>query len=104
VPCFTPVRSLEFNGIDGAFVKILKRDYVRLNPRRDLAAVMAALDFWFEDSNEMHPALHPLGMRSPRQFHQGAPTRRMYRLIGQLQHIPPLRSLQRESWSSEALS
>ena len=49
VPCFTPVRSPESNGIAEAFVKTFKRDYVRLNPRPDAAAVMAALDRWFED-------------------------------------------------------
>jgi putative transposase len=67
VPCFTPVRSPESNGIAEAFVKTFKRDYVRLNPRFDAAAVMAALDAWFEDYNEMHPH-RALGMRSPRQF------------------------------------
>jgi putative transposase len=67
VPCFTPVRSPESNGIAEAFVKTFKRDYVRLNPRPDPAAVMAALDSWFEDYNEMHPH-RALGMRSPRQF------------------------------------
>jgi putative transposase len=33
VPCFTPVRSPESNGIAEAFVKTFKRDYVRLNPQ-----------------------------------------------------------------------
>jgi transposase InsO family protein len=67
VPCFTPVRSPESNGIAEAFVKTFKRDYVQLNPRPDAAAVMAELDCWFEDYNEMHPH-RALGMRSPRQF------------------------------------
>ena len=67
MPCFTPVRSPESNGIAEAFVKTFKRDYVRLNPRPDAAAVMAELDRWFEDYNEMHPH-RALGMRSPRQF------------------------------------
>jgi putative transposase len=67
VPCFTPVRSPESNGIAEAFVKTFKRDYVRLNARPDAAAVMAELDRWFEDYNEMHPH-RALGMRSPRQF------------------------------------
>jgi putative transposase len=35
VPCFTPVRSPESNGIAEAFVKTFKRDYVRLNARPD---------------------------------------------------------------------
>ncbi|MCA3357414.1 MAG: DDE-type integrase/transposase/recombinase [Roseomonas sp.] len=33
VPCFTPVRSPESNGVCEAFVKTLKRDYARVNPR-----------------------------------------------------------------------
>lgn len=33
VPCFTPVRSPESNGISEAFVKTLKRDYARVQPR-----------------------------------------------------------------------
>jgi putative transposase len=37
VPCFTPVCSPESNGIAEAFVKTLKRDYVRLNARPDAA-------------------------------------------------------------------
>jgi transposase InsO family protein len=41
VPCFTPVRSPESNGIAEAFVKTFKRDYVRLNPRPDATTVMA---------------------------------------------------------------
>jgi putative transposase len=67
VPCFTPVRSPESNGIAEAFVKTFKRDYVRLNPRPDPLVVMAELDRWFEDYNEMHPH-RALGMCSPRQF------------------------------------
>jgi putative transposase len=67
MPCFTPVRSPESNGIAEAFVKTFKRDYVRLNPRPEAATVMAELNAWFEDYNEMHPH-RALGMRSPRQF------------------------------------
>ena len=33
VPCFTPVRSPESNGVSEAFVKTLKRDYARVQPR-----------------------------------------------------------------------
>jgi hypothetical protein len=35
--------------------------------RPDAAAVMAELDSWFEDYNEMHPH-RAIGMRCPRQF------------------------------------
>ena len=67
VPCFTPVRSPQSNGIAEAFVKTFKRDYVRLSARPDATALLAELDRWFEDYNEMHPH-RALGMRSPRQF------------------------------------
>jgi transposase InsO family protein len=40
VPCFTPVRSPESNGICEAFVKTLKRDYVRLSPLPDAPAAL----------------------------------------------------------------
>jgi putative transposase len=63
VPCFRPVRNPESNGIAEVFVKTFKRDYVLLHPQPDAAAVMAALDSWFEDYNEMHPH-RALGMRS----------------------------------------
>jgi transposase InsO family protein len=65
--CFTPVRSPQSNGIAEAFVKTFKRDYARLSARPDATAVLADLDRWFEDYNEMHPH-RALGMRSPRQF------------------------------------
>jgi hypothetical protein len=32
VPCFTPVRSPESNGVFEAFAKTLKRDYARMDP------------------------------------------------------------------------
>ena len=67
VACFTPVRSPESNGVCEALVKTFKRDYVRLSARPGATAVLAELDRWFEDYNEMHPH-RALGMRSPRQF------------------------------------
>lgn len=35
VPCFTPVKSPESNGMSEAFVKTFKRDYLRINPLPD---------------------------------------------------------------------
>jgi hypothetical protein len=55
VPCFTPVRSPESNGIAEAFVKTFKRDHVLVRPRPDTATMVAQLDSSFEDYNETHP-------------------------------------------------
>jgi putative transposase len=67
VPCFTPVRSPESNGVCEAFVKTFKRDYVRVNPRPDAISVLQQLPTWFEDYNTVHPH-SGLRMRSPREF------------------------------------
>jgi transposase InsO family protein len=45
VPCFTPVRSPESNGIAEAFVKTFKRDYARIHRKRCCqAAALSAAD------------------------------------------------------------
>jgi len=67
VPCFTPVRSPESNGIAEAFVKTFKRDYVRVNLLPDALTVLRQLAGWFADYNDSHPH-SGLGMRSPREF------------------------------------
>jgi len=43
-PCTTPIESPQSNGIAEAFVKALKRDYPRVSPRPDTAAVLRQLD------------------------------------------------------------
>lgn len=70
VPCFTPVRSPESNGVSEAFVKTLKRDYARIQPRPDALTVLAQLPAWIDDYNECHPH-SGLRMRSPREFMRG---------------------------------
>lgn len=73
MPCFTPVRSPESNGISEAFVKTLKRDYARVQPRPDALTVLAQLPAWIEDYNTSHPH-SGLQMLSPREFiHQSQP-------------------------------
>lgn len=67
VPCFTPVRSPESNGMSEAFVKTFKRDYVYVHDRPDARTVLAQLDRWFDDYNESHPH-KGLKMKSPREF------------------------------------
>lgn len=66
VPCFTPVRSPESNGVCEAFVKTSKRDYARVNPRPDAIAVLQRIGAWFEDYNTVHPR-SGLRMRPPRE-------------------------------------
>jgi transposase InsO family protein len=67
VPCFTPVRSPESNGLCEAFVKTLKRDCARVNPRPDAISVLQQIPAWFEDYNTVHPH-SGLRMRSPPEF------------------------------------
>ena len=67
VPCFTPVRRPESNGVCEAFVKTMKRDHARVNPRPDAISVLQQLPAWFEDYNTVHPH-SGLRMRPPREF------------------------------------
>ena len=67
VPCFTPVRSPQSNGMAEAFVKTFKRDYVYVHDRPDAQTVLSQLSAWFEDYNESHPH-KGLQMKSPREF------------------------------------
>ena len=67
VPCRTPYRSPQSNGMAEAFVKTLKRDYVRVNPTPDAATVLAQLRTWFADYNLVHPH-SALQYRSPDEF------------------------------------
>jgi putative transposase len=50
-----------------AFVRTLKRDYVRVNPRPDAQSVINQLPGWFAHYNEVHPH-RALRYRSPREF------------------------------------
>ena len=47
--CFTPVKSPQSNGVSEAFVKTLKRDYVRVNPLPDAKTVSLLIGDWIED-------------------------------------------------------
>ncbi len=67
IPCFTPVKSPELNGMAEAFVKTLKRDYVRISPLPDADTVLRQIAGWIDDYNEIHPH-SALTMRSPREF------------------------------------
>jgi len=65
--CFTPVNSPQSNGMSEAFVKTLKRDYVRVNPLPDAQTVLSSIGDWIEDYNETHPH-SGLKWKSPREF------------------------------------
>lgn len=67
VPRTTPVNSPQSNGMAEAFVRTLKRDYVRVNPRPDARTVIEQLPGWLTHYNEVHPH-RALGYRSPREF------------------------------------
>ena len=67
VPCFTPVRSPESNGMSEAFVKTFKRDYVRVTPLPDAATALRLVPGWIADYNTVHPH-SALCYRSPAEF------------------------------------
>ena len=53
VPCFTPVKSPESNGMSEAFVKTFKRDYVRVNPLPDALAALRQIAGGINDLYEV---------------------------------------------------
>ena len=65
--CFTPVASPQSNGMSEAFVKTLKRDYVRVNSLPNAETVLNLIGEWIEDYNNNHPH-SGLRWRSPREF------------------------------------
>jgi putative transposase len=67
IPRTTPVSSPQSNGMAEAFVRTLKRDYVRVNPRPDAQSVIDQLPGWLAHYNEVHPH-RALRYRSPREF------------------------------------
>lgn len=50
-----------------AFVRTLKRDYVRMNLRPDARTVIEQLPGWLTHYNDVHPH-RALRYRSPREF------------------------------------
>jgi putative transposase len=67
MPKTTPLESPPSNGMAEAFVRTLKRDYVRVSPVPDAASVLRQLPLWLAHDNELHPH-RALGYRSPREF------------------------------------
>ena len=66
-PRTTPIESPQSNGVAEAFVRTIKRDYVRVSPRPDAETVMRQLPAWIAHYNEVHPH-KALGYRSLREF------------------------------------
>jgi putative transposase len=64
---FTPPRSPESNGIAEAFVKTLKRDYVRVTVLPDAPTTLQLVPTWIADYNACHPH-SGLRMLSPQEF------------------------------------
>ena len=67
MPKTTPLESPQSNGMAEAFVRTLKRDYVRVSPVPDAEAVLRQLPLWLAHYNELHPH-RARGYRSPREF------------------------------------
>ena len=66
-PRTTPIESPQSNGMAEAFVRTIKRDYVRVSPRPDAQTVLRQLRAWLAHYNEGQPH-KALGYRSPREF------------------------------------
>jgi len=66
-PRTTPIESPQSNGMAEAFVRTIKRDYVRVSRCPDAETVMRHLSVWIAHYNEVHPH-KALGYRSPREF------------------------------------
>ena len=66
-PRTTPVERPQSNGMAEAFVRTMKRDYVRVSPFPDAETVLRQLPSWLAHYNEVHP-YKALGYRSPREF------------------------------------
>ncbi len=67
VPRTTPLESPQSNGMAEAFVRTLKRDYVRVSHVPDAETVLRQLPVWLAHYNTVHPH-RALGYRSPREF------------------------------------
>ena len=67
VPRTTHVSSPQSNGMAEAFVRTLKRDYIRVNPRPYARTVVEQLPGWLAHYYEVHPH-RAMGYRSPREY------------------------------------
>jgi putative transposase len=68
-----------------AFVRTIKRDYVRVSPRPNAESVMRQLPSWIAHYNEFHPH-KARGYRSPREFIVAHERPRPCPVVRELQH------------------
>ena len=68
IPCHTPRRSPQSNGLAEAFFGSFKRDYVYQACLETLAVVRCQVPLWIEHYNQQAPH-SALGMRSPTEFY-----------------------------------
>lgn len=68
IPCHTPRRSPQSNGLAEAFFGSFKRDYVYQACLETLAVVSCQVPKWIEHYNQQAPH-SALGMRSPAEFY-----------------------------------
>ncbi len=68
IPCHTPRRSPQSNGLAEAFFGSFKRDYVYQACLETLAVVRCQVPLWIEHYNQQAPH-SALGMRSPAEFY-----------------------------------
>lgn len=66
-PRTTPVESPQSNGMAEAFVRTMKRDYVRVSEKPDARTVINQLPTWFQHYNTIHPH-RALGYLAPREY------------------------------------
>ncbi len=69
VPCHTPCRSPESNGVVESFFGTLKRDYVYQSCLETRTEVQRQIPGWITDYNEVGPH-SALEMRAPERFYQ----------------------------------
>ena len=66
-PRTTPIESPQSNGMAEAFVRTMKRDYVRVAEKPNARAVINQLPRWFHHYNTVHPH-RALGYLAPREY------------------------------------
>ncbi|MFZ5667803.1 MAG: IS3 family transposase [Pseudomonadota bacterium] len=66
-PRTTPIESPQSNGMAEAFVRTMKRDYVRVAEKPNARAVLNQLPSWFQHYNTVHPH-RALGYLAPREY------------------------------------